>query len=392
VVSELKLTDRGDSRRRSGHLRLGPRDLAPESSTGRNGDVVDLLTEDGDFRGRGFFSREQPSVRVISESKVDVDLDYYRDRIGSALERRRRILDGVLSYRLVHSDADFLPGLVVDRYGDYLVVQERHPTVEDHRDKILKVLEELLSPRSIYARNDLAVRSQHGLDRHRGLLRGEPIPDRVRVRREPFEVLADLKNGQKTGYFLDQRENRQAFERYVRGERLDCFSYTGGWGLHALQGGADRVTFVDQSEDALSLLRENLRRNGWMDRAEIIEDDGFDVLNRMARDNRSYDFIALDPPSFARSSSQLDEARRGYKEVNLRSMRMVKDEGILATSSCSAPVSRETFVEIVRESASDAHTACRVLEERGQPPDHPWLTDVSATRYLKCLICEISLR
>jgi 23S rRNA (cytosine1962-C5)-methyltransferase len=149
---------------------------------------------------------------------------------------------------------------------------------------------------------------------------------------------------------------------------------------------------VDQSAEALSLLKENLSRNGWTSRGEIVEDDGFDVLNRRARSDQSYDFIVLDPPAFAKSNSRLDEAQRGYKEINMRSMRMLKDEGILATSSCSTPVSRKQFVKILRESASDAHTACRVLEERGQPPDHPWLTDVPATRYLKCFICEISLR
>ncbi len=392
LVSKLLLTERGDSRRRSGHLRLRSDSFDLSSLSSENGEIVDLVTREGEFRGRGFLSRERSSVRVISESKVKVDFNFYRDRINASLTRRRRILGETRSYRLIHSDADFLPGLVVDRFGKHLIVQERHPTIEEHRDWILEALEELISPKSIYLRNDLAARKQHGLDRHRGLLRGEPVPDRVRVQRDPFEVLADLKRGQKTGYFLDQRENRQAFERYVSGEGLDCFSYTGGWGLHALNGGARHVTFVDQSEEALSLLRENLNRNGWESRAEIIRDDGFDVLNRKARNKDSYDFIVLDPPSFAQTPSRLDQAERGYKEINLRSMRMLKDEGVLATSSCSAPVSRDKFVKILRESASDAHTACRILEERGQPPDHPWLTDVPATRYLKCLICEISLR
>lgn len=393
MAETLKLTEQGDSRRRSGDLWLNRGDVDESSSKPGNGAVVDLLTEDGDFRGRGFYSSETGTAfRLISESKVDVDDEFFRDRLERAFTRRKEVLGTVRSYRLVHSDADFLPGLVVDRYGDVLVTQFRHPTLEAHRREVVDALEQVVEPKSIYARNDVAVRERHDLERYKGLVRGEPVPDTVTVQRSPFRILADVKSGQKTGYYLDQRENRRAFERFAGGEGLDCFSYTGGWGLHALNAGAEHVTFVDQSEDALSLLREILRRNDWLDRAELVEDDAFDVLNRMSRENESFDFIALDPPAFARSRSQLDQARRGYKEANLRAMRMLKDRGILATSSCSAPVSRDGFVRIVRESASDAHTACRVLEERNQPPDHPWLPDLPSTLYLKCLICEISLR
>lgn len=393
MAETLKLTEQGDSRRRSGDLWLNRGDVDESSSKPENGAVVDLLTEDGDFRGRGFYSSEtRTGFRLISESKVDVDDEFFRGRLERAFTRRKEVLGTVRSYRLVHSDADFLPGLVVDRYGDVLVTQFRHPTLEAHRREVVDALEEVVEPKSIYARNDVAVRERHDLERYKGLVRGEPVPDTVTVQRSPFRILADVKSGQKTGYYLDQRENRRAFERFAGGEGLDCFSYTGGWGLHALNAGAEHVTFVDQSEDALSLLREILRRNDWLDRAELVEDDAFDVLNRMSRENESFDFIALDPPAFARSRSQLDQARRGYKEANLRAMRMLKDRGILATSSCSAPVSRDGFVRIVRESASDAHTACRVLEERNQPPDHPWLPDLPSTLYLKCLICEISLR
>lgn len=393
MVGKLILTEKGDSRRRSGRLWLNRGDVKDSSSAVENGAVVDLVTEDGEFRGRGFYASEtRTAFRLISESKVDVDVEFYRERLERAFTRRRTVLGGVRSYRLVHSDADFLPGLVVDRYGDVLVTQLRHPTVENHQRTIVDALEQVVEPKSIYARNDVSVRERYGLDRYKGLLRGEPIPETVTVQRQPFRILADLKSGQKTGYYLDQRENRRAFERFVDGVGMDCFSYTGGWGLHALHAGAEHVTFVDQSAEALSLLREILRRNDWLARAELIEDDAFDVLNRRRRENQTFDFIALDPPAFARSRSQLDQAKRGYKEANLRAMRMLKDRGILATSSCSAPVSRDDFVTLVRESASDAHTACRVLEERNQPPDHPWLTDLPSSLYLKCLLCEISLR
>ncbi len=162
--------------------------------------------------------------------------------------------------------------------------------------------------------------------------------------------------------------------------------------MYALHAGARKVTFVDRSEDALDLLRENLRRNNWTGRSSILRGDAFDLLNEMNQENRTFDFASLDPPAFARHKSQLNNARRGYIEANLRAMRMVKEDGVLATSSCSAPVDRDMFVRIVRDSARDAHTACRIIEERNQPPDHPWLPEVPSTLYLSCLICEISLR
>lgn len=394
MASELLLTETGDSKRRSGKLLLESDDVRPANDSCENGAVVDLLTSDGDFRGRGFYSRNgSPAVRVISESKVSVDRNFFHSRLQRAARRRQELFQGETSYRLIHADADYLPGLVVDRYGERVVVQFRHPTIERHQDILVDSLNDILDIKSIYARNDFKAREYHGLDRYKGLLSGEPVPDRVRVQTSPFELIADLKSGQKTGHYLDQRENQRAFERFVNlGRGMDCFCYSGGWGLHALHAGAENVTFVDQSEHALELLGENLRRNDWMDRANIVQDNVFDLLNDYNQADERFDFIALDPPAFASTRSQLDEARRAYTEANLRAMRMVKDDGILATSSCSAPVERETFLEFVRKSARDAHTACRVLEERNQPPDHPWLPEIPSTRYLTCLICEISLR
>lgn len=393
MVVELELTERGDRRRRSGALWLDREDVESDSGDVSNGSVVDLLTGEGHFRGRGFFSSEGPiAVRVVSGSKVAIDGTFFRKRIRRAVEYRARRLPDRKSYRVVHGDGDYLPGLVVDRFGEYLVVQFRHPTVEEHRSTIGDVLEDELDPRSIYCRNDFAARTRLGLEKSSGLLRGEAVPDTVTVQEAPCRLVADLKTGQKTGFYLDQAFNRRAFARYLSGgEGLDCFSYSGAWGLEALGGGADRVTFVDSSPDALDLVRENLKLNDWTDRAAVVEADGFDYLNEASDRESPFDFIALDPPAFARRESQKDRALGGYKEINLRAMQILKGGGLLATSSCSTPVNRRDLLGVVRSSSDDAHVSCRILEDRNQGPDHPWLPKLEKTQYLHSMICEISL-
>lgn len=393
MVVELKLTDRGDERRRSGALWLYSSDVDPPGATCPNGSVVDLVSPEGHFRGRGFYSSESNrTVQVISNSKTGIDATFYRKRIRRAIEFREGFCSDRMSYRVVHGDGDYLPGLVVDRYGEYLVVQFRHPTIEDHKSTLVDVLDEELEPRSIYCRNDFEARSSLGLDCYSELLRGEEVPDTVRVQRAPFEMVADLKNGQKTGFYLDQAWNRRAFTRYLTGgSGLDCFCYSGGWGLEALAADAEFLTFVDGSEDALELVRENLRLNGWEDRSEVVEADAFDYLNERTDEDAPFDFIALDPPAFATREAQKEGALRGYKEVNLRAMRLLKGNGLLATSSCSSPVDREDFLGVLRSSTEDAHVNSRILEDRFQGPDHPWRPRLPKTQYLNAVICEISL-
>lgn len=395
MAVEIGLTESGDRRRRSGDLWLNREDVRDGESTIENGSVVDLVTDSGHFRGRGFYNeRTSVAVRVVSNSKTAVNADFFRSRIQSARRDRSRRCEDRMSYRVVHGDGDYLPGLVVDRYGDYLVVQFRHPTIEGFKSTLVDVLEDEFSPRSIYCRNDFDGRQKLGLESYSGLLAGEPVPDTVTIRTDPFELVADLKQGQKTGFYLDQCENRRAFACYLSGEDgldgLDCFSYTGAWGLETLAGGAESVTFVDTSEDALDLVRENLRLNGWSDRAEVVEADGFDYLNDRSGEV-TFDFIALDPPAFAHSPSRKQRALDGYKEINLRSMTLLKEGGLLATSTCSSPVTRRDFLDVLVDSADDAHVSCRILEERRQGPDHPWLPKVPSTLYLQSIICEISL-
>lgn len=393
MVVELELTPRGDERRRSGALWLYREDVDNDRTKCPNGSVVDLISPDGHFRGRGFFCSESDlAVKIVSNSKISIDTTFFRKRIRRAIEYRAGICSDRMSFRLIHGDGDYLPGLVVDRYGEYLVVQFRHPTVEQRRSTVVDVLENELDPRSIYSRNDFAARESMGLEQYSERLRGEDVPDTVRVRRKPFEMVADLKNGQKTGFYLDQAENRRAFTRYLSGGAgLDCFCYSGGWGLEALADGAGSMTFVDSSKQALELVRENLRLNDWTDRGEVLEADAFDYLNEQTEGESPFDFIALDPPAFATRDAQKGGAIRGYKEVNLRSMQILKNGGLLATSSCSSPVSREDFLGVIRSSTEDAHVTSRVLEARTQGPDHPWRPRLPKTQYLNAMICEISL-
>lgn len=394
MVAELKLTDRGDRRRRAGELWLDRRDVRDDTFDGSNGSVVDLTSPEGHFRGRGFYSaKSDVAVRIVSGSKATVDEQFFRDRIRAALQYRQRRCSDRMSYRVVHGDGDYLPGLVVDRYGEYLIVQFRHPTIENFRETIGDILEDELNPRSIYCRNDFHARKTMGLEQTSGRLRGEELPSVVTVQENPFTMMADLKEGQKTGHYLDQAFNRRAFGRYLTDEKgLDCFSYSGGWGLEALARGAGPVTFVDSSERALELVEENLRRNDWTDRADLVEADAFDYLNDRSEEGTECEFIVLDPPAFARRPESKDRALGGYKEINLRAMQILREGGLLASSSCSTPVTRNDFLGVIQSSADDAHVNCRVLEERSQGPDHPWLPKLPATLYLQSMICEISLR
>lgn len=392
MVRELRLTSRGDRRRREGALRLDRRDVADDEL--ENGAVVDLLAPDGSYRGRGFYSRGTGrSVVVVSESKTAVDEAFFRRRIRHAHRRRRRVLDGLRSYRVVHGTADLLPGLVVDRYGPVLVVQYRHPAIDRRGPTIRDVLMDLFDPRSIYARNDLDLRGSLGLERSRGLVCGEKLPDRVTVREEPYRLIADLRGGQKTGFYLDQARNRARFSSYVSGGDvgLDCFSYSGAWGMAALHGGAEHVLFVDQSRQALRLVEENAELNDWDDRVECVRADVLDFLSERASGEDHPDFVVLDPPSFAGSRDELQEAKRGYGKINREAMQLLKPGGTLATSSCTAPLEPEAFRRVLEKSAHDAHALFRVDEQRFQAPDHPWVTRAPRTRYLTCFLGEVRL-
>jgi 23S rRNA (cytosine1962-C5)-methyltransferase len=375
-MAELQLTDAGNEKRKNEDWVLYRGDVRDDADVD-GGDVVDLLDEGGNYRGRGFYSdRGSVAVHVVANGKREVDRSFFHERLERALSLRQGWAKDRLSYRLVNGSGDFLPGLVVDRYGEYLSVQLRSQAMDRRRDTIVEVLDELCSPSAVYHRGDTSIREQLGLPTTSERLAGESIPELVTVQESPYVILADLKEGQKTGYYLDQADNRRQLHSVEEpGEGLDCFSYSGAWGLAMLWAGAESVTFVDRSRRALELVRENLDANGWTDRAEMIKEDGFDYLEGALDRDERYDTVVLDPPAFAKSEDQYGQARAGYKGINFRAMRLLKPSGLLATSSCSHPVDMERFTGIVRESAHDAHVACQILQRRQQSPDHPWLAD-----------------
>lgn len=391
-MAELVLTDSGNDKRKNGSNVLYQGDV--ESGSRLNGGaVVDLVDQEGNFRGRGFFSGTgSVAVHVLSNRKIDVDETFFERRITTALESRQNWMASKQSYRLINSEGDFLPGLVVDRFGDLLSIQLRSKAMDRRADTIVGVLEKLIGPDAIYHRADLNIRDRLGLSTDSERLMGSSIPDLVEIQRKPYSVVADIKNGQKTGAYLDQALNRQQLEQWNDpGRSLDCFCYAGEWGLALLHAGASHVTFVDRSARALELVEENVRRNGWSDRAERVESDGFDYLEESLQADSRFDSIVLDPPAFVKSNDNFSRGRAGYKGINFRAMRLLKPEGKLATSSCSHPVDMDTFTDIIRESAHDAHVDCQVMERRYQSPDHPWLVNDPRSRYLTCVFAQISL-
>jgi 23S rRNA (cytosine1962-C5)-methyltransferase len=314
-----------------------------------------------------------------------VDEPWFRARIEEALSYRDSLeIDGD-AYRLLHAEADGIPGLVVDRYGEYLILQVGSAAVEERLGWIVGALGELLSPHGILLRGDSASRKREDLDPAVRVLSGE-VPESVVVREGPVRYRADLRSGQKTGGFLDQRENHLAAARYARGRVLDVFSYAGGFALHVAHR-AETVEAVDSSESALDAARTNAELNSLRNIA-FTRSNAFDLLRERSDAGERYDTVILDPPSFARTKRELPKARRAYKEINLRAMKLLNPGGILITCSCSYHFSREVMEETLRSAAADAGKKMRVREWRGQAQDHPEILAVPETHYLKCAVLE----
>jgi 23S rRNA (cytosine1962-C5)-methyltransferase len=359
-------------------------------------DVADARAEPGDTvrvlgpRGRSlgyalFSSQSEIAIRLLTRDP-DAErpgLDWWRARLASAMAYRAELGIDATAYRVVHGEADGMPSLIVDRYGDYLVVQTLSQGTDRLRPQIVTLLQDLLRPVGILARNDPRVRELEGLDRKVELLQGE-VPERVTVREGTLEHEVDLWRGQKTGLFLDQRENREAAAAYTRGRALDCFSYHGGFAL-ALARRADEVVALEISADAAARARENASRNG-LSNVSVKTVNVFDELRELDRADERFDTIVLDPPAFAKNRRSVPAARGGYKEINLRALKLLKPGGYLVTCSCSYNVDEALFGEILWEAAVDARATVAVVEKRMQSRDHPVLIGVPETYYLKCFI------
>ena len=327
----------------------------------------------------------------ISLRLLDVDPDatidgaWWRARLGRAIARRGGLAEVATAFRLVHGEGDGLPSLVCDRYDRWLVVQLMSAGLEAERDAIVGALQELTGAAGILARNDAALRSKEGLPRETVLLAGD-VPREVELDEHGVRYLAAPWSGQKTGAFLDQRENRALVGRVARGRALDCFSYHGSFALH-LARRADTVTALDASAEALERARENARRNGFAN-VETVEANAFDFLRDRERDGTRYETIVLDPPAFAKTRAALDAALRGYKEINLRAMRLLAPGGMLFTASCSYHLTKPLFLEVLESAAADSGRRVALRELRGQPLDHPELLTVPETGYIKGALLE----
>jgi 23S rRNA (cytosine1962-C5)-methyltransferase len=348
------------------------------------GDVVRVVDERARIVGRAFYSdRSQISLRLLSRNDERIDTAWWRRRLETAIRYRATLGIEASAYRLVHAESDLLPSIVVDRYGEYLVVQTLSQGAERQQSMLTPLLVELMRPSGILARNDARVRVLEGLDRRTDVLYGE-VPQVVRVREGRIEYDADLRGGQKTGLFLDQRENRVAASTYAHGAALDCFSYNGGFALHVAPV-VDRVVAIDSSEEAVRTIVRNAALNGAAN-VEARVANVFDALRESERAGDRFDTIVLDPPAFAKHKSALPKARAGYKEINLRALKILNPGGFLITCTCSYHVDEATFGEIVYEAAADAGATVVVVEKRMQARDHPVVLGVPESYYLKCLI------
>lgn len=359
-----------------------------------DGDLVELRDAGNNFLAHGLLNRRsQIVVRLVNWQRDQVpDTAFWRRRLERALAGRSALAAYPVTdaYRLVHAEADGLPGLIVDRYGDYLVVQFLILGMERRKKDIADLLMELAAPRGIWERSDAPVRAKEGLPAVSGLLRGDSLPERLEVLENARHFLVDLTAGQKTGFYLDQRVNRQRVSTYCAGKTvLDAFCYSGGFSVYAATAGAGLLTLVDSSADALALAAENLRLN----KRDIAEDEFltanvFEQLRRFRTEGRTFDVVVLDPPKFAHSQAEVSRAARGYKDINLLAMQLLSPGGILATFSCSGLVSADLFQKIVFGAAVDAGRDVQILERLAQGPDHPILLTFPQSEYLKGLICR----
>lgn len=376
------ISARGEQRVRSGHPWIYRADVVDVDAVG--GDIVQVIGPRKKTIGQALFSdRSQIPIRMLTLGDEPAGETLLRSRLQRAIEFRASLRLDATAYRLVHGEADLLPSLVVDRYDDYLVIQALSQGVDRLLPAITEHLRELLQPAGILARNDPKVRALEGLPQSVDVLHGT-IPDSVVVREGPIEYAVDLRRGQKTGLFLDQRENREAAAQYAHGRLLDCFSYNGGFALRLARRCTDAEA-VDISGDAVARIRANAERNG-LPHLQAREANVFDELRRHERAGERYDTIVLDPPAFAKNKASVPNALAGYKEINLRAMRLLSPGGYLITCSCSYNVNEEMFEAVLHEASADSRTQVSMVEKRMQGRDHPVLVGVPETHYLKCFI------
>ena len=361
-----------------------------------DGDIVIVRDFDGYPMGRGFINRNSKLiVRMMTRDRDTlVDEAFIRMRVKNAWEYRKKVMDDISSCRVIFGEADFLPGLVVDKFADVLVVESLALGIDRFKGMIVEILKELMEAdgihiRGVYERSDAKVRELEGMERYKGFI-GEPFDTKVEIVENGVHYYVDVKDGQKTGFFLDQKYNRRAVAGLCKGARvLDCFTHTGSFALNAGLAGAEHVTGVDASELGVAQARENAALNGLQDAVEFVCADVFDLLPELEKKGEKFDVVILDPPAFTKSRSSIKKAVKGYREINLRGMKLVKDGGYLATCSCSHFMDYELFTQTIGQAAKNVHKRLRQVEFRTQAPDHPILWGAGDSYYLKFYIFQV---
>lgn len=372
-----------------GHLWIYAGQIEGVKGTPESGDVVDVYTHESKFFARGFFNqRSKIQVRILTFQEEVVDDRFWATRVDRAVALRTRVVRDTNAYRIVHGEADLLPGLVVDRYADVLVMQALAAGMDRRKDLFADLLLKATGAERVYLRNDPKSRALEGLPLERAFLRGGGQTT-VDVHEHGARFQVDFERGQKTGWFCDQRDNRLAAASLAQdADVLEVFCHTGAFGIHAARHGARSVEGYDVSADALALAREHAARNGVEGRCVYGGGDAFEVLRQLDREGRRYDLVILDPPAFARSRQAVAHALAGYKDVNLQALRVLRPDGFLVTCSCSHHVSEGQFWQTILDAARDARKQIRLLESRSQGRDHPVLPSMPETRYLKCFILQ----
>ena len=388
-TKRLVLRRHQDRRVRGGHPWIFSNEVERLDGAPAPGDLVEVSDARGAFLGRAYYNPHSLiAARLLTRGRDEVDAALFARRLERALRLREAALPGERTVRVVHGEADFLPGLVVDRYGDHLAVQVLTLGMEARQDLVREALERVLAPRGVVRVADSPLRALEGLPLERGLWWGE-VPERVEVELEGFRVEADLLHGQKTGLFLDQRSNRRLAESRAAGRRvLDLFCYQGEWALHAARGGAESVLAVDSSAPALAAAARNLERNALGERVRLRQGDAFDVLRDLQGAGERFGLVVLDPPALVKSRKHIAAGARAYRELNRAAMGLLEEEGLLVSCSCSHHLDDALFRQVLLEAARAARRPFRVVEWRGESPDHPQLLAVPETHYLKCAVLQ----
>lgn len=400
MFPSFTVTKKAQSSIQLGHPWVYGEEIISSKGEYENGDLVDVVSEKGTYLGTGLLSEKSKiRVRILSNNANETfSPEFFRRRIKYAIDYRLNVMrDDFSSCRIIFGEADGFPGLTIDKYNDILVSQILSFGIEKRKDMIYSLLTQEFEKigvkiKGIYERNDSSIRSLEGLDNFDGWYDGyeHPSNGEIIINENGIKYKVDIENGQKTGFFLDQKYNRKAISNLAYGKNvLDCFTHTGSFGLNAAKGGANHVTCVDISQSAIDMAKENATLNGLDDKMDFVCADIFDYLPKLIEENANYDLLILDPPAFTKSRKTILDARRGYKEINYRAMKLLKRGAYFATCSCSHFMSTDMFISMLKSAARDAGIELKLIEQRRQAPDHPSLLNVPETDYLKFFIFQI---